>query len=326
MQERTELLVEPNAETLLSSVYDLLGSVLKQANLHPDYAMAMQRVIDAAHASERAGFPLSLLPLLTCQACGGTAEQALPVAAAWRALHIAAKLLDDVEDGDVDCEAGLQMPLARVINTATGFIALANLVLIRLPAAIQMIVLDEVQRAVLHTAAGQHADISLAAHISLDQYFAVMAMKSGECFALASRAGARCGSDDPQRINELHQFGYNIGVIVQITDDLGGLFHTHGRSDIAAGQRSLPIRYALFVAAPAQRQLLEHLLVTAPHDPVAEADAREMIVALGAAPYLITELARHQRRASTALDEACGQTGATDPLRQWLSTLTRASA
>jgi len=113
-----------NAGHLLPEVYALLAGVLSLPDVDGDYTRALHTVLDAAQASEQSGFPLTLLPLLTCRAAGGDPRQALPVAAAWRSLHIAAKLLDDVEDGDVARISAAPTDPPRVINLATGFITM----------------------------------------------------------------------------------------------------------------------------------------------------------------------------------------------------------
>jgi hypothetical protein len=60
-----------DAEHLLPEVYALLTDVLSVPDVDRGYTRALRTVLDAAQASEQAGFPLTFLPLLTCQAAGG---------------------------------------------------------------------------------------------------------------------------------------------------------------------------------------------------------------------------------------------------------------
>jgi geranylgeranyl pyrophosphate synthase len=82
------------------------------------------------------GEPLwALLPLLACaSAAGGTSDVAVPLAVAVEMQTAAYRLLDDLEDGDVNAlirRAGL--PVA--CNLATTLLSLTQRALLRVPAA-----------------------------------------------------------------------------------------------------------------------------------------------------------------------------------------------
>lgn len=318
---------DPDAERLLPEVYALLAGVLSLPDVDGDYTRALRTVLDAAQASEQAGFPLTLLPLLTCQAAGGDPRQALPVAAAWRALHIAARLLDDVEDGDIARMSAAPTDPPRVINLATGFITAAGLALARLAVdgdgRLWHTLHHDFSRTVLQMAGGQHADLSQRNTLDLDGYCQIVAAKSGGCFALAARAGARCATQDPAQIARFDRFGYNVGILIQIADDLYGFRRPAGQGDLAAGQRTLPVLYALTVASPPERARLERLLARAAADAKAgaEAEARQLIAALGAVAYLLAEMARYRRRALAVLEPGSKAGPACKPLRDWLAHL-----
>lgn len=282
------------------------------------YTTRMRAVLDAAQVSERAGFPITFLPLLTCQAVCNTPEPAIPVAAAWRTLVIAAKLLDDVEDGDVQRIDSSAVAQPQVINLATGFFAMTSLALSKLPASVVLDLQTDFNQTILFAASGQHADLDPHADLSLEQYFEIMAAKSGACFALAARAGARCATTDATEIARYDQFGYNVGLIVQLIDDLMGLRLTGAQGDIATCQRTLPIRYAFAVASPAEHARLSDLLSHAGSDAEAERQARHLITALGAEVYLLAETARFRRRALAAFADLDLTASSIQPLVQWL--------
>ncbi|MFQ6102641.1 MAG: polyprenyl synthetase family protein [Anaerolineae bacterium] len=318
----------------MSEVYALLASVLSVPEVDGDYTRALRTVLDDAQGSEQAGFPLALLPLLTCQAAGGDPRQALPVAAAWRALHIAAKLLDDVEDGDVARMSAAPTDPPRVINLATGFITAAGLALAQLAAdgdeRLWHTLHHDFGRTVLQMAGGQHADLSQRNTLdrsaersrrSLDGYRQIMAAKSGACFALAARAGARCATLDEAQIARFDRFGYHVGILIQIADDLHGFRQPAGEGDLAAGRRTLPTLYALAVASPPERARLERLLARASSDAQAEAEAQQLIAALGAVAYLLAEIARYRRRALAVLESGSEADPACKSLRDWLTRL-----
>ena len=266
----------------------------------------------------------------------------MPVVAAWRALHVAARLLDDVEDGDVARISAAPTDPPRVINLATGFITVAGLALAQLAAngdgGLWHTLHQDFSRTVLQMAGGQHADLSRRKALnrsaergstelaevsrrSLDGYCQIVAAKSGGCFALAARAGARCATQDPAQIARFDRFGYNGGILIQIADDLYGFRRPAGEGDLAAGRRTLPVLYALAVASPLERARLERLLARASANAGAEEEARQLVAALGAVAYLLAEMARYRRRALAVLEPGSKAGPACKPLRDWLAHL-----
>jgi geranylgeranyl pyrophosphate synthase len=305
-------------------VYELLWEIGTHSDADPDYTQTLGKLIEAARASEQQGISLTMLPLLTCQACGGEIGSAVPVAAAWRALHIAAKLLDDAEDGDVTRMAAAPSDFARIINLATGFIAIAGLALNRLPTKLSHVLQSDFNATMLRMAGGQHIDISCQASLDLEHYFQLMGAKSGACFALAARTGARCATTDAAQLVRYEQLGYNIGILIQIIDDLEGFHQPPGMSDLATGHHTLPVVFSLSVAAPSDQVHLKQLLAQAPTDREAEAQAHELIHALGGEVYLRAEMARYRYQALATLTDSVPTRASPPPaLRTWLDALFR---
>ncbi len=311
-------------ETPCGQIYALLEEVLAASGLEDDYCQTLVVVLRAAQDSEAAGYPLSLLPLLACESAGGSPCRALPVAAAWRAMHIAAKLLDDVEDGDVARLSPVPTDAPRVINLATGYIALANMALARLAEDSDSLLWFSIQQdfslAMLQTTEGQHADLSAREECTLKDYLRIAGAKSGRCFSLASRAGARCATSDPGVLFRYNAFGYNMGILLQITDDLEGFHAPCSQSDLLRGGRTLPVVYALSVASPPERLHLEQWLAQAgAGDLEAVKQARQLMIALGTEVYMRAEATRYRCRALAALAATDGDGFLTGPLRGWLA-------
>lgn len=61
----------------------------------------LRSILDGWWTKDITRSPVALLPYLVCQMYGGSPANALPVMVAWRYLCLAAKLIDDVEDGEV---------------------------------------------------------------------------------------------------------------------------------------------------------------------------------------------------------------------------------
>ncbi|HKP53003.1 MAG TPA: polyprenyl synthetase family protein [Chloroflexia bacterium] len=314
---------------LTRDIYGVLAAVLSQAGEEDTaggYIKALLRVLEAAKRSEEHGLPMSAFLVYVCGAAGGDSSLALPPAATWRALQIAAKLLDDVQDGDVAVadrsnETGEDMArtdVARVINLSTGFIAVAGLALKGLPPQLELTLHYEFGRAMLGVAGGQHLDLGRRAALSLDEYFQVIGAKSGLCFAVAARAGALCAGADEAALAQWEELGYRVGMIVQMVDDLTDWHDTSGKGDLVRGQWSLPVYYALEVLPGGERaQLLEWL--TIPTSTKAQARARDMIASVGAELYVRTEIAIYMNQALAVLADLCCDPIHADDLHKWLS-------
>jgi geranylgeranyl diphosphate synthase type I len=247
-----------------------------------------------------------LLPILCSEAEGGDENQATMVAAAWFLLYLAAKVLDDIEDGDFHRAPWSTIGAPQAINAATGLIFASQLALTHLPKMgarreLTLLLIEDFNCTTLRMCSGQHADLTEEDGFTLERYFQIAGAKSGEFFSLACRAGALLGTDE---VAPYSDFGYNLGVLIQICDDFEGIWNPKGRSDLAAGKRTLPILYALTVAPQSIKERLEQLLVKAIREGEAEEEARRIITELGAPHYLLIEAQIRRQRAESALCSA----------------------
>lgn len=266
----------------------------------PEYRQAMERALCADQSDTSGHLPVLFLPGLCCQAAGGDPRRATGVAAAWVLLYTAAHILDDVEDGDI--ADGLGPP----INVATGLIFTA----IRILAALRraqvagstlLAVIEDFTAVALEMCGSQHADLTLAAP-SLEQCWKIVGAKAGAWFSLACRAGAMLADATDELAACYGRYGYHLGLLVQISDDLDGLWSRPGRrSDLAAGKQTLPVAYSLSVAPAGTKEQLIRALELAARDARAEAEARALMGRMGASLYLAVEAQRHLQEAQMAL-------------------------
>lgn len=265
----------------------------------PDGLEAVLRwVSDCARAQ-----PASLrLPLLTCEATGGDPAHAVPVAGAWHLLHSAAHLLDDVAD-----EARLSLQPNQAVNGAVALIVLAQVSLTTLrqsqvePERVVALV-AAFNTATARMALGQAADLAWDEQTAtLEDYWRVAEAKSGEFFGLACRAGAMLGMQPQTEVDIYATFGYHLGVLVQLGDDLRALWTPRGRGDLTTARRTLPVVYALTVASPEARARLHTLLRRAPDDPAALHELQAALADLGALHYLTLQAGKQHHLAREAL-------------------------
>lgn len=99
-----------------------------------------------------------------------------------------------------------------------------------------------------------------------DEYFKILAMKTGELFALSCDLGAWLGGASPVERAALRAYGMALGTAYQVYDDCLDVFGSEraaGKSlgtDLAKGKLTLPVLVLLEKARPAERNRLENLL------------------------------------------------------------------
>lgn len=268
----------------LSQVYHMAGGM--PASTLGDM---LEWAKDAARA--RPGF--LRLPLLTCQAAGGDPTEAIPVAAAWHLFYCAAHLVDDVAD-----HAELPIAPASAINAAFGLSFLGQFSLTTLGqsqiASERILTLvDLFNQAAIRVVEGQGIDLTWDAQDStLEDYWRMIGAKAGEWFALACRAGALFGAQ-AHEIDIYGTFGYHLGVLIQLNDDLSALWKPRGPGDLATIDRTLPVVYGRLVAPTVTRERLVDLLPLVAVDTTALVELQSLLADLGAIHYLTLQ-AGHQ--------------------------------
>jgi octaprenyl-diphosphate synthase len=148
-------------------------------------------------------------------------------------------------------------------------------------------------------------------------YYRIAGEKSGSFFALAAFAGAHCAVSDRRILARFRAFGRNVGMLVQLADDLADLRAQELGGDLRRGHHTLPVLYALRVATPTEGVQLEHwLMQAAAGDLVAAEHARELVLSLGGELYVRAQVERYRQRASFCLEQLGSET--TGSLLAWL--------
>lgn len=258
--------------------------------------------IDAARQSPR----YLSLPLLTCEATGGDPTHAVPMAAAWHLLHCAGHLLDDVEDQALEPS----VPPARVVNWGTTLIFAAQWLLQSVRGELdgerQTALSRAFTAACLRVCVAQDADLAAGPgqEMSLEDYWRVAGAKGSEPFALACRAGAMLGAQSQTEVGIYTRFGYHLGVLLQLGDDLRDVWQPRNRGDLLTAARTLPVVYALSVAPAESGVRLRDLLRRIPGDQQALCDLQSLLADLGALHYLTVQAARQRQLARATLFRA----------------------
>jgi geranylgeranyl pyrophosphate synthase len=211
-------------------------------------------------------------------------------------IHRAAKLFDDVEDGEADHPA-------KTLNAGTGLLFVAQLALGKLPEHQAWPISQALSRAVLHSCAGQHLDLT-ASHTQTDPetWLDIARTKSGSLLAWAAWAGAWLAGGDEPTLAGYAKYGSHLGILLQVADDFNGVWGAEGMSDLVSGQLSLPVCYALSILEGQARNDLVALLERAVGgDKTAEETAQQQLIGLGAQGYLLVVGRLHRQEALAAL-------------------------
>ena len=298
----------------LDALYNLLLGWLRAVELKGELGITLERLCRTARAQDDA-LPLALLPVWSYAAVGGRdPQQAVGIAAAWRSLHLAGKLLNDAGNGRPSTLLPNERP-PGVLNAGVSLIFLAQAILAEatasdVPPPVALTLQAEFARAGLQAATAQHTRLRGDAGRSWADYQALVARRSGSPFALAMRAGAllqQCGRPDeggrargaPAHIQALADYGHHLGLMLQLADDFNGVWRPRGRGDLATGRPTWPLLYAEALADADQRARLWTLMRRAPDDPAAEAAARALLVQLDV-PLAMILAAEEQRHLAEA--------------------------
>lgn len=203
-----------------------------------------------------------MLCLLVCEAVGGQMEHALTAAAAIEILHNFSLVHDDIEDNSSTRRNRITVwklwGLAHGINSGDGMFASAFLKMAELPdRGVPYRTAISAQRIFAETCLalteGQYLDLSFETRrdVGLDDYLTMIRNKTAVLIGCSTQLGALLGQADSETVAALAQFGVNLGLAFQVTDDILGIWG-HERdtgksasSDILTKKKSLPIIHAL---------------------------------------------------------------------------------
>lgn len=203
-----------------------------------------------------------MLCLLTCEACGGDWEQALPAATAIELMHNFTLIHDDIEDQD-DTRHGRSTVWtlwgeAQAINAGDTLFALSQLALLRLaergvPAAAILESLHCLNHTCVDITAGQYLDIGFENRddVPITDYVTMVEGKTAALAACACGMGTIIAAAPAAQRERLGAFGYHMGLAFQMRDDVLGIWGDTAitgkpaGADIARRKKSLPILHGM---------------------------------------------------------------------------------
>lgn len=282
---------------------EIVGS-LSEFNLSADYHNLLHSALflNNQPSSESESKPWGLLPGLCCQAAGGEIEWADKVAASWLLFYAAADLIDSVQDQD-DIPAWRSAGgSAVVLSAATGLFFWASSLLNKAALSLETKVssaalVQDFHQSFLQMSSGQFNDICHP-YPDLEQYWQIASEKSGSFFALACRSGARLALQDQEKLSVFGELGYNLGILVQVLDDLEDLNSLlqpeKSRENYRLLPRSLPFVYAFQVLPFSKCAQVMRFLEGDAGDIKTSQDLFNLIEESGATIYLLAQINRYR--------------------------------
>lgn len=259
------------------------------------------------------------LCLFACEATGGMAHQAMPVAAALELVHNFSLIHDDIQDKDEmrhhrkTLWAVWGMPKALVAGNVlriTADAALEGLLMRGVTQECALQVVNQLTQAYLEMIEGQYLDISFEGQhdVGLNQYLDMIARKTGALIRCSFATGALVGSPDAATVAAFRKSGEALGLIFQVRDDVLGVWGDEASTgkpvgaDIRRKKNSFPVVYAMSQAKDADRQRLLDIYNNS--DEMVEADVEDVLHIMDAVntrDYAHTLAAEHGEIAVRAL-------------------------
>lgn len=240
------------------------------------------------------------LPMLACEAVGGTSEQAIPAAAALACLHISIILIDDLLDADPRGEyQTVGAPAAANFTVALQAAGLAAILRDEIEPPAQLATLNSFNQMMLTIALGQHLDTQNPSDEA--SYWRVVQSKSSPFFGAALYSGAVLGGARWETAEGLRQVGNLYGEMIQIHDDMKDTMAMPANADWILGRSPLPILFAQIVEHPDRERFL--LLRRTVSKPETLAEAQDILIRCGAISYCVNHLILRYHLAQERLRE-----------------------
>jgi octaprenyl-diphosphate synthase len=234
-------------------------------------------VILGAHVSAHAGAPPD--------------DQMIRVAAATELIHMATLMHDDLIDGAEKRRGRVTANQfwGNHVSVLSGDYMLARAFAI-LAHDGEVPVMQVISKATIEMAEGEIRQIELLGDIAglSREYLSIIGGKTAAFMSACSRSGAICSGAPRDVEDALAEYGFNVGLAFQITDDLLDLIGDPALTgkpiggDIREGKVTMPVIIALQRVTPDDRRLLEHILSSGETSPSDMAFVRKAVEETGA--------------------------------------------
>jgi geranylgeranyl diphosphate synthase, type I len=318
---------QPDVQAILEKARDLTaapmrGAVERLAPAMRDVAAYHLGWVDADGSESDTHRGKSVRPalaMLSAEAVGAPAADALPGALAVEFVHNFSLLHDDVMDGDTERR---HRPTAwAVFGSSAAILAGDSLLSLAFEALLEVdpVRAHAAQRslaaATQRLIAGQIGDLEFERRldVTLEECLEMAAGKTAALIACSASIGARLGAGPAPAVQALEDFGSELGLAFQLVDDLLGIWGSAASTgkpvgaDLRARKNSLPVVAAMNSGTAAGAEL-RNVYASTLLNPDADEDVVVRVAALveeaGGRAWTVAESERRLERASGVLAAA----------------------
>ena len=207
----------------------------------------------------------------SCQILGGKSSNAMISASAVEMVHNFTLVHDDIMDND-EMRHGVPtvhkkfgMPIAILAGDVLFSKAFQIISESKLSPNATTHLISRLAKACVDVCEGQLLDIKMADEKRIPterEYITMISKKTAALFDVSCAMGAICATNKPNDISNLSEFGRNLGIAFQITDDLIGVMGDPKitkkpvGNDLREGKKSLPILMAIKLAKGNERKII----------------------------------------------------------------------
>jgi len=252
------------------------------------------------------------LVLLSGHSIGDVTDKHILAAAIIEMIHNATLLHDDVID---EGKSRRGLPTLNYLKGNESAVLIGDFLLSRVfRMCIELD--DDVAKVIAKSAAKTcEGEINQTAQrgnwlLSESQYLEIITDKSASIFSAACRAGAMLAGAGKQQQKQLADYGLNVGIAFQITDDILDLVGSEAKTgkktgnDLDRDKLTLPLIHLLKTAPPADRELIKRIIIqqkTSKSNP-GEPGLLEKLRACGGLDYAAKHAKKCVNKAILALD------------------------
>jgi geranylgeranyl pyrophosphate synthase len=216
------------------------------------------------------------LVLLSSRLFGDQPDSAISIAAAVEMVHGASLIHDDVID-DTDTRRG--QPTIKAVSGNRIAVLLGDLLLCQALLAVaeldRVVLVQVVSQAVSDMTAGQILELRQQGNVEtqVPDYLRMIEGKTAALMEAGCRLGALLTEATPAQVEACGQFGLNLGMAFQISDDVLDIWGNPDKlgkptgSDLRERKYTLPFLYAYQQSLKPQRNMVRQLLMQEPLEP-----------------------------------------------------------
>ncbi len=212
-----------------------------------------------------------VLLLLACDAFGGDTDQAMDAALSLEFFHNFTLVHDDIMDG-AEIRRGKETiwniwGADTAILVGDTMFALAFEYLVKTDHEKTYRLLDGLIQVSKEVCEGQQLDMNYESEIgvSIPDYFTMVHLKTAVLIGAALKMGAIIANASEEDIENIYEFGINIGMAFQLKDDLLDVFSSVDKfgkmpgGDITSDKKTFLLLKALDIADEADKKIIEDL-------------------------------------------------------------------